>query len=224
MNHPHLMTDQDLVCLFQSGEEHAFAELLKRHKDRIYSTIYYLVRDKDLAEDLFQDTFIRIINSLKKKHYNEEGKFLGWAIMVARHIVIDHFRANKMRMVREAEEYSPFDFMPESGRNAAEEMIHNEKTALVKRLIDRLPEHQREVVVLRHYSGLSFKEIADTLNINLNTALGRMHYAVIEMKRMMTGATEVETVSLKRKGRKPNKNIQSRKQKDSVKKGIKRKN
>ena len=104
MNHPHLMTDQDLVSLFQNGEEHAFAELLKRHKDHIYSTIYYLVRDRDVAEDLFQDTFIRIISSLKKKHYNEEGKFLGWAVMVARHIVIDYFRANKMRMVREEEE------------------------------------------------------------------------------------------------------------------------
>jgi RNA polymerase sigma factor (sigma-70 family) len=178
MNHYHLMTDQDLVRLFQNGEEQAFAELLKRHKDRIYSTIYYLVREQELAEDLFQDSFIRIITNLRNKNYNEEGKFIAWAVRLAHNLVIDYFRVKKhMRMVREDEEYSPFDVMPEQSRNAMDEMIYNEKVTMVRNLIERLPEHQREVVILRHYAGLSFKEIADTLKININTALGRMHYA-----------------------------------------------
>src|SRR6266566_2320971 len=114
MNHYHLMTDQDLVRLFQEGEEHAFEELLKRHKDRIFSTIFYLVRERELAEDLFQDSFIRIITKLREKQYNEEGKFIAWAVKVARNLVMDYFRANKhMHMVREDEEYSPFDVIPE---------------------------------------------------------------------------------------------------------------
>src|SRR3954463_7301886 len=112
MNHYHLMTDQDLVSLFQNGEELAFAELLKRHKDRIYSTIYYLVRETELAEDLFQDSFIRIITNLRNKNYNEEGKFVAWAVRLAHNLVIDYFRVKKhMRLVREEEEYSPFDVM-----------------------------------------------------------------------------------------------------------------
>src|SRR3954453_11256345 len=100
MNHFQLMTDKDLVCLFQEGEEQAFAELLNRHKDRVFSTIFYLVRDRELAEDLFQDSFVRIITKLREKQYNEEGKFIAWAVKVARNLVMDYFRANKhMRMV-----------------------------------------------------------------------------------------------------------------------------
>jgi RNA polymerase sigma factor (sigma-70 family) len=204
MNHYHLMTDKDLVCLFQDGEENAFAELLKRHKDRIFSTIYYLVRERELAEDLFQDSFIRIITNLREKNYNEEGKFIAWAVRVAHNRVIDYFRVQKhMRMVREEEEYSPFDVMPAESRNALEEMIHAEKIMKVRTLIERLPEHQREVVILRHYAGLSFKEISETLKVNINTCLGRMHYAVNEMKEMLNGKTVEEKPEPKKRGPKP---------------------
>ena len=193
MHHPHLMTDKDLVHLYQKGNESAFTELLNRHKDKIYSTIYYLVNNRELAEDLFQEVFIKIIIKLKEKKYNEEGKFLPWAVRVAHNLVIDHFRVNNhMRMVHDKENFSHFDVMPEKSRNAAEEMMHNEKIEHIRTIISKLPEHQREVVILRHYGGLSFKEISTTLNININTALGRMHFAVIEMRKMMTGKSEAK--------------------------------
>jgi RNA polymerase sigma factor (sigma-70 family) len=204
MNHYHVMTDKDLVCLFQNGEEQAFAELLNRHKSRIFSTIYYLVRDRELAEDLFQDSFIKIITNLREKHYQEEGKFIAWAIRLSRNLVIDYFRTQKnKKMVREVEEYSPFDFMQDSSLNAVEEMIRNEKTAWVRTLIDRLPDTQRDVVILRHYGGLSFKEIADTLNLNLNTCLSRMHYAVINIRRQVKEKAEGKVYVRKKTGPKP---------------------
>jgi RNA polymerase sigma factor (sigma-70 family) len=204
MHHYHVMTDKDLVCLFQNGEEQAFAELLTRHKSRIYSTIYYLVRDRELAEDLFQDSFIKILTNLRERHYKEEGKFIAWAIRLARNIVIDYFRAQKnMKMVREDEEYSPFDFIPDNSLNAVDEMINNEKLNKVRSLIDRLPDHQREVVILRHYAGLSFKEISDMLKLNLNTCLCRMHYAVNNMRRQMKEQAEGSVRVRRKPGPKP---------------------
>jgi len=201
MEHPHLMTDKDLVRSYQKGNESAFTELLNRHKEKIFSTIFYLVHNRELAEDLFQETFIKIITKLKENKYNEEGKFLPWAARVAHNLVIDHFRVNShMRLVHDKENFSHFDIMPERSRNAAEEMIHNEDIGHVRNVIERLPQHQREVVILRHYGGLSFKEIATTLNININTALGRMHFAIIEMRKMMTGEGEVKPkVKVKKK-------------------------
>jgi RNA polymerase sigma-70 factor (ECF subfamily) len=193
MQHLRVVTDKELVRLYQSGKDYALTELLRRYKDKIYSSVYYLVYNRELAEDLFQDSCIRILTGLKQKHYDEQGKFLPWAIRIAHNVVIDHFRiARHMRMVRETEEYSPFDIIPEHARNAAEEMIHNEKVMQVRNLVERLPSHQKEVLILRHYAGLSFKEIADSLDININTALGRMHYALKELRLMMTGSTEIE--------------------------------
>jgi RNA polymerase sigma factor (sigma-70 family) len=200
MPHYHLMTDQDLVRLFQNGEERAFEELLHRHKNRIFSTIFFLVRDRELAEDLFQDSFIRIINGLRKKHYNEEGKFIAWAAKIARNTVIDYFRTQKKAyMVRENDEYNPFDIIPSIGNNAEEQMMHNEKVTHVKNLIDKLPEKYREVVILRHYAGLSFKEISATLDINLNTCLGRMHHAVMEMKDAISGKKKEKILVIHKK-------------------------
>lgn len=192
MNHPHLMTDEELVHAYQKGHEHALAELLLRYKERIYSVIFYLVRNRELAEDLFQDCFVKIITSLRKKNYDEQGKFLPWAMCIARNIVLDYFRTQKNKvMIRENEEWSPFDVIPERGLNPVERIIEDEKTAAVRRMIERLPEHQREVVILRHYGGLSFKEISKLLKININTCVGRMHYAVIEMRKM-AGVTKKE--------------------------------
>src|SRR5438874_937906 len=133
MQHPHLMSDKDLVHLYQKGNDAAFTELLSRHKDKIFATIYYLVNSRELAEDLFQETFIKIITKLKEKKYNEEGKFLPWAMRVAHNLVIDYFRVNShMRLVHDKENFSHFDIMPEKSRNAAEEMIHNENIEHVR--------------------------------------------------------------------------------------------
>ncbi len=186
MNQAKLMTDQELVHAYQKGNDHAVAELLVRHKDRIFSTIFYLVRNRDLAEDLFQDCFVKIITNLRQKKYAEQGKFLPWATRIAHNLVMDHFRAKKnIRMIRETEDWNPFDVMPETESSAIEKIIENEKITAVRSVIERLPDHHREVVILRHYAGLSFKEIAKILKININTALGRMHYAVIEMRVMI---------------------------------------
>ena len=186
MNQPHLLTDKELVHLYQKGNDNALAELLHRHKERIFSTIFYLVRNQELAEDLFQDSFVKIITSLRKKQYDEQGKFLPWAVRIAHNLVLDHLRLQKnKKMVRENDEWSPFDVMPVKTLSPVDQIIHDEKVTAVRAMIERLPAHQREVVVLRHYAGLSFKEIAKLLDININTALGRMHYAVIEMRKMV---------------------------------------
>ncbi|CAN5481918.1 sigma-70 family RNA polymerase sigma factor [soil metagenome] len=192
MTHPHLMTDQELVNAYQKGNDHALAELLVRYKERIYSVIFYLVRNRELAEDLFQDCFVKIITSLRRKNYDEQGKFLPWALCIARNIVLDYFRTQKNKvMIRETDEWSPFDILPERDLNPIEKIIEDEKTAAVRLMIERLPDHQREVVILRHYGGLSFKEISKLLKININTCVGRMHYAVIELRKM-AGVTKKE--------------------------------
>ena len=181
-----LMDDKDLIGLYQQGNQQALTELVRRHKQRIFSTIYFLVKDQELAEDLFQETFIKIILSLRKKNYSEQGKFLPWALRIAHNLVIDHFRKEKlMPLQHDREEYSVFDILPSENRDASEQMIHNEKIQFIRGLLEKLPFEQREVVILRHYAGLSFKEISKMLNININTALGRMHYAVLKMREMV---------------------------------------
>lgn len=190
VNHP-LLDDKDLVRLYQQGDQTAISELIKRYKGRIFSSIYFLVRKREVAEDLFQETFIKIISGLRSSTYNEQGKFLPWALRIAHNLVIDHFRKEKlMPLQHDQEEYSVFDVLQSHGRNAADQLIYHEKIAFVRSLIDRLPEDQREIVILRHYSGLSFKEISKMLNININTALGRMHYAVLKMREMVAKTPE----------------------------------
>lgn len=180
------MDDKDLVGLYQKGNQQAITELVHRHKSRIYTAIFFLVRDKEMAEDLFQETFIKIITSLRKKHYNEQGKFLPWALRIAHNLVIDHFRKEKlMPLQHDSEDFSVFDILPSSGKNASEQIVHDEKISYVRSLLEKLPHEQREVVILRHYAGLSFKEISKMLNININTALGRMHYAILKLREMV---------------------------------------
>ncbi|MFM2136694.1 MAG: hypothetical protein RL021_2094 [Bacteroidota bacterium] len=190
VNH-HQLDDKALVRLYQQGDQVAISELVNRYKSRIFSSIYFLVRKRELAEDLFQETFIKIISCLRRDAYNDQGKFLPWALRIAHNLVIDHFRKEKlMPMQYDSEEYSVFDVLPGQGRNAAEQIVYNEKIAFVRSLIDRLPPEQREIVILRHYAGLSFKEIAKMLDININTALGRMHYAVLKMRDMVAKTPE----------------------------------
>ncbi len=189
-----VMDDKDLVGLYQNGNQQAISELVDRYKQRIFSTIYFLVKNQELAEDLFQETFIKIIISLRKNHYSEQGKFLPWALRIAHNLVIDHFRKAKlMPLQHDSEEFSIFDILPANNRNAVDQIIYNEKIAAVRGLLDKLPHEQREVVILRHYAGLSFKEISKMLDININTALGRMHYAILKMREMV----ESGSVSLK---------------------------
>ncbi len=183
------MDDKDLVGLYQNGDQLAITELVHRYKQRIFSTIYFLVKNQELAEDLFQETFIKIISSLRKNHYSEQGKFLPWALRIAHNLVIDHFRKVKlMPMQHDTDEYSVFDVIPANNKNAVEQMIYDEKILKVRSLLEKLPFEQREVVILRHYAGLSFKEIAKMLNININTALGRMHYAILKMREMVNAS------------------------------------
>ena len=178
-----MMDDKDLVRLYQKGNQEAISELVNRYKQRIHSTIFFLVKNQELAEDLFQETFIKIITSLRKNHYNEQGKFLPWALRIAHNLVIDHFRKEKlMPLQHDTEEFSVFDIMASNNKNASEQMIYDEKINYVRSLLDKLPFEQREVVILRHYACLSFKEISKMLDININTALGRMHYAVLKMR------------------------------------------
>lgn len=178
-----MMDDKDLVRLYQNGNQEAISELVNRYKQRIHSTIFFLVKKQELAEDLFQETFIKIITSLRKNHYNEQGKFLPWALRIAHNLVIDHFRKEKlMPLQHDTDEFSVFDIMASNNRNASDQMIYDEKITYVRNLLEKLPFEQREVVILRHYAELSFKEISQMLNININTALGRMHYALLKMR------------------------------------------
>jgi RNA polymerase sigma factor (sigma-70 family) len=194
MSQLQMMDDKDLVRLYQKGNQQAMSELVDRYKQRIHSTIFFLVRNQELTEDLFQETFIKIITSLRKNQYGEQGKFLPWALRIAHNLVIDHFRKEKlMPLQHDGEDYSVFDFMPSKSRNVVEQIIHDEKIAYVRGLLEKLPFEQREVVILRHYANLSFKEISKMLDININTALGRMHYAVLKMREIV----ENEKVSLK---------------------------
>ena len=193
MQKPHLMSDRDLVRLYQQGQQAAITEIISRYKQKIFSSIFFLVRDRELSEDIFQDTFIKIITSVREGRYNEQGKFLPWALRIAHNLVIDHFRKEKnMPMKRDTEEYSVFDTMACSLPNAHEGILQEEKIAMVRGLLDKIPFEQREVVIMRHYGGFSFKEISEILGININTALGRMHYALLKMRELLKTDKEVE--------------------------------
>jgi len=184
--HSNTATDQDLVRLYLEGKESAFEILLARHKDRIYTQIYMLVRDEELANDIFQETFVKVIRTLKQGRYNEEGKFLPWVMRIAHNLSIDHFRrSKKMPFVRETAEYDPFAAIPRDEKNAEDLWIEDIINDDVRRLVDELPDEQREVVLMRHFSGMSFKEIAERSNVSINTSLGRMRYALINMRKMI---------------------------------------
>jgi RNA polymerase sigma factor (sigma-70 family) len=180
------ITDQNLVTQYVQGNEACLEMLINRHKDRIFTTIILIVKDSYIAEDLFQETFIKIIKNLKKGKYNEEGKFLPWAIRIARNMAIDYFRKMKrMPTITGSDGEDVFRKIKLAVDNREEEMIRNEKENMVRHVISRLPEEQRQVLILRHYGDLSFKEIAAMTGVSINTALGRMRYALNNMRKMM---------------------------------------
>ena len=180
------LNDQTLIVQYLDGNDRAFEELLNRHKDRIYTQIYLFVKDNALAEDIFQDVFIKIIDTLRKGKYNHEGKFVQWAMRIAYNMCVDHFRRNKRRpTVSPTETFDIFDVLPMSDDDAETSIIKSETHKKIRQLVDQLPPEQREVVVLRHYADMSFKEIAKLTRVSINTALGRMRYALINIRKMV---------------------------------------
>ena len=186
-----IQEDNELVQLYISGNEEALSTLLQRHKRRIFSSIYVIVRDRALAEDLFQDTFFKVIQTLKRNQYSEEGKFLPWVLRIARNLIIDHFRKNKklptvpVYVTEDGEEVDVFATIPNTDdgfKNDKEQIQFRKK---VRKMVGSLPDEQKEVVIMRMYYDMSFKEIADFCNVSINTSLGRMRYALINLKKMI---------------------------------------
>lgn len=187
------LNDQDLVRKYLQGQEGAFEILLNRYKDRIFSYLMSLLKDRKLAEDVFQESFFKIIKTLKRGSYNEEGKFLPWAMRIAHNLAIDQFRKNKkMPTVGQSnstggddDEFDIFSVLQLEENNVEDQMVEDQIKMDVIRLLDHLPDEQREIVILRHFKEMSFKDIADRKNISINTALGRMRYALINLRKII---------------------------------------
>ena len=179
------LNDQQLIYSYLEGNEKAFEVLLTRHKAKIYTQIYLFVKNTALAEDIFQEVFIKIIDTLRKGKYNHEGKFLQWALRISYNMCVDNFRRTKRRpKVSQTETFDIFDVL-KSGDDNAEDLIMKSQThQKIRSLVDALPPEQREVVILRHYADMSFKEISQLTRVSINTALGRMRYALINMRKM----------------------------------------
>jgi RNA polymerase sigma factor (sigma-70 family) len=179
--------DHELVMEFVGGNEEAFALLMDRHKNRIFTTIFFIVKDRELAEDIFQETMIKIIRLVQADKYDEKGKFISWAVRIARNLAIDEYRKEKRtpQMLRETEEFDVFNVVGGAEESIEEKIIHEENAHYVQNLIQQIPEKQREVLIMRHYANMSFKEIADVQGVNINTALGRMRYALIHLRKFV---------------------------------------
>jgi len=180
------LSDNELIHSFTSGNVNALEVLVLRHKEKLYTSIYFLVKDKYLAEDIFQDVFIRIIDTIRSGRYTEEGKFLPWAMRIAHNLCVDHFRKIKRTpTIRNSEDQDIFEVLNFTEDSAEDKMIRSQSHSRVKDMLDLLPEDQREVIILRHYGDMSFKEIASVTNCSINTALGRMRYGLINLRKMM---------------------------------------
>jgi len=181
------LTDQQLIHLYMDGNADALATIVMRYKDKIYTSIYLLVKDKYLTEDIFQDVFIRIIDTLKGGRYTDEGKFLPWAMRIAHNMCVDHFRKVKRSpTIKTSDDRDIFEVLNFSEPGADQKMMSGQSHERIRKMVDMLPEDQREVIILRHYADLSFKEIADLTKCSINTALGRMRYGLINLRKLMT--------------------------------------
>ncbi|RED49405.1 RNA polymerase sigma factor [Seonamhaeicola aphaedonensis] len=179
-------TDATLVKNYINGDEYALETLVYKHKQKVYSFIYSKVYDRDVAEDIFQDTFIKVIRTLKAGSYNEEGKFLPWVMRIAHNLVIDFFRKNsRMPKFDNAGEFSIFSVLSDSSLNAEKSIIKEQVESDVRRLVDELPDDQKEVLLMRMYNDMSFKEISERTGVSINTALGRMRYALINLRKII---------------------------------------
>ncbi len=181
-----VLNDQELISLYIAGNHTALEKLIYRHKGRVYAYILMIVKDKELAEDLFQDTFIKVINTFRSGQYKEEGKFIQWVMRIAHNLIIDYFRKSKrIPTVENSDEYDIFDKVRIPVESVEEQMITEQIHLDVKKLIEYLPHEQKEVLVMRHYADMSFKDIADVTNVSINTALGRMRYALINLRKLV---------------------------------------
>lgn len=180
------VSDSLLVSHYKNGDEAAFEELVSRHKSRVFTTIYLIVKDKYIAEDLLQDTFIKVVNTIKSGRYNEEGKFLPWVLRIAHNLAIDYFRKDKRYPTIVMEDGSRVFNTLEFAEDSIESVqIKQDTHALLKKLVKELPEAQKEVLIMRHYMQMSFQEIAEATDVSINTALGRMRYALINLRKKM---------------------------------------
>jgi RNA polymerase sigma-70 factor (ECF subfamily) len=179
-------TDQELIHLFRDGNLEALEILILRHKEKLYTSILFLVKDKYLAEDIFQDVFIRIIDTIRSGRYTDEGKFLPWAARIAHNLCVDHFRKVKRTpTIKNGDDKDIFEVLNFTEEGIDTKMMKRQSYDRVRAMLDRLPEDQREVIILRHYADMSFKEIASVTNCSINTALGRMRYGLINLRKMM---------------------------------------
>lgn len=191
----HVISDQDLIGRYLAGHESALEVLIRRHKNRVFAYILMVVKDKELAEDLFQDTFIKVINTFRSGTYKEEGKFIQWVMRIAHNLIIDYFRKSKrIPTVENNDEYDIFDKVRVPVESIEEQMITEQIHQDVKKLIDYLPKEQKEVLVMRHYGEMSFKDIAEVTNVSINTALGRMRYALINLRKLVREKEVILTV------------------------------
>jgi len=182
-----MISDYELIQRFIKGEQSCFDILIRRHKNKVFAYISLYIRDQALAEDLFQDTFMKVIQSVKAGKYQDNGKFISWVMRIAHNLIIDHFRRMKQMNTVSNDDYESDLFNSKRFAEATieDDMIKRQILKDVRKMISMLPDDQREVVILRHYAGLSFKEIADITDVSINTALGRMRYALINMRKLM---------------------------------------
>ena len=181
------LSDKELITLYLDGDEDAISSLVERYKEKLYTSIYLLVKDKFLAEDFFQDTFCKVIDTLQSGKYKEEGKFLPWAMRIAHNLCIDHFRKVKRKpAIQTRDNWDIFESINLSEPGADDRIIRNQNHSDLRKMIDLLPEEQREVIVMRHYADLSFKEISSLTGCSINTSLGRMRYGLLNLRKMMS--------------------------------------
>jgi len=182
-----MISDYELITRFVKGEERCFEELINRHKNKVFSYINLYIRDQALAEDIFQDTFLKVIQSVKAGKYSDNGKFLSWVMRIAHNLIIDNFRRIKQTNIISTDDYESdlFNSLKFSDTNIEADYIKTQIEKDIRSMIGCLPDDQREVVILRHYADMSFKEIADITGVSINTALGRMRYALINLRKIM---------------------------------------
>ncbi|MFN8282982.1 MAG: sigma-70 family RNA polymerase sigma factor [Chitinophagales bacterium] len=187
-----VQTDNELIQRYVNGDENALAFLLEKHKRKVFTFINMRIKNKTISEDIFQDTFCKVIDSLRKGKYNDEGKFLPWTMMIAHNLCMDHFRKQKRQPnTINADGAALLNYISFAEENKEDALIKQQAILQVKDMINLLPEDQKEVVILRHYAEMSFKEIAEMTGTNLNTALGRMRYALMNLRKMMNNKVVV---------------------------------
>ena len=178
--------DSVLVSNYIRGCEASLEILIKKHKQRLYSFIFSKIQDRDITEDIFQDTFIKVIRTLKRGNYNEQGKFLPWVMRISHNLIIDYFRkSNRMRLFKNTDEFDIFSVISDGNLNAEKQLIKEQVLSDVKELVKELPQEQREVLEMRIYKDMSFKEISENTGVSINTALGRMRYALINLRKII---------------------------------------